>query len=74
METIARYVNLEKTYFSRLFHQKVGCGVAEYILNEKVKVAQNMLAYSEFSCTEIAQYLAFPLSKALDSIRGENLI
>lgn len=59
LETIARYVNLEKTYFSRLFHQEVGCGVAEYILNEKVKVAQNMLAYSEFSCTEIAQYLAF---------------
>ena len=59
LETIASYVNLEKTYFSKLFHREVGCRVSEYILNEKVKVAKNMLAYSEYTCTEIAEYLAF---------------
>lgn len=56
---VADYVGLERTYLCRLFHTQLGCSMNTYILHEKLKVAKNMLEYSDFSCTEIAEYLAF---------------
>lgn len=59
LKDVAAYVKLEPTYLSRLFKQETGYGISDYITKEKVKVARNMLEYSDYSCTEIAEYLAY---------------
>ena len=59
LKDIASYVKLEPTYLSRLFKQETGDGISDYITKEKVKVAKSMLEYSDYSCTEIAEYLAY---------------
>lgn len=56
---IADYVGLEISYLSKLFRREVGCTLVEYIHKKKIQVAQNMLVYSEYSCAEISQYLAY---------------
>lgn len=59
LQDIADYVKLERTYLSKLFHAETGMKISDYIIREKIHVAKNMLAYSEFTCTEIAEYLSF---------------
>lgn len=56
---VAAYVRLEPTYLSRLFKKETGYKLSDYITKEKVKVAKNMLEYSNYSCTQIAEYLAY---------------
>ena len=59
LESAAKAVGLEKTYFCRLFTQSVGMGFPHYVMQEKIKVACRMLEHSEYSCTEISEFLAF---------------
>lgn len=59
VKNVADYVGLDRTYFGKLFHRETGESVAKYIRSQKIQAAQNMLLYSDFSCAEIAQYLAF---------------
>ena len=56
---IANYLKLDRTYFCKLFKKETGTSVSEYIRHKKIQTAQNMLIYSDFSCSEIAQYLGF---------------
>ena len=60
LEELADYVKLNPAYFSRLFKKEVGIPVSTYIRRQKVETAKNMLAYSEFQVSQIAQILAFP--------------
>lgn len=59
LKDVASYVKLEPTYLSRLYKQETGDGISDYITKEKIKVAKSMLEYSDYSCTEIAEYLAY---------------
>lgn len=56
---MAEFVGVERSYLSKLFHKEVGQTVSDYIMEKKLQTARNMLLYSDFSCTEISQYLAF---------------
>ena len=56
---IAEFVGVERSYLSKLFHKEVGQTISDYIMEKKLQTARNMLLYSDFSCTEISQYLAF---------------
>lgn len=56
---IADYLGLDRTYFCKLFKKETGTSVSEYIRYKKIQTAQSMLIYSDFSCSEIAQYLGF---------------
>ena len=60
LEDLADYVKLNPAYFSRLFKKEMGIPVSTYIRRQKVETAKNMLAYSEFQVSQIAQILAFP--------------
>ncbi|MCR4687088.1 MAG: AraC family transcriptional regulator [Lachnospiraceae bacterium] len=60
LEELADYVKLNPAYFSRLFKKEMGIPVSTYIRRQKVETAKNMLAYSEFQVSQIAQILAFP--------------
>lgn len=59
VKNVADFIGLDKTYFGKLFRKETGQSVAEYIRSRKIQTAQNMLLYSDFTCAEIAQYLAF---------------
>lgn len=56
---VAEYVGLNENYFSRLFTKEVGTSVSHYILQRKLEVAQNMLKYSDYSCSQISELLCF---------------
>lgn len=56
---IADYVSLSTSYISRLFKKEVGVTITAYIAIKRVETAQNMLKYSDYSSSDIANYLAF---------------
>ncbi|MBO4887026.1 MAG: helix-turn-helix transcriptional regulator [Firmicutes bacterium] len=59
VEEVANAVGISRGYFSSLFKQELGIGVAEYILSKRMEAARNMLRYSDMSYAEISQVLAF---------------
>ena len=59
LEDIARDVRLDKCYLSRTFNRKEGMHLQEYIHRERIKVASNMLKYSDVPLASIASYLCF---------------
>lgn len=56
---LAEALNINPDYLSRLFHEKMGMTIIEYCKQEKVRLAQNQLIYSDYSLEEIAYYLGF---------------
>lgn len=59
LEQLADRVGLAPTYLSKLFHKEVGMTITAYILKKRIEASENMLKYSEYSCTEISNYLCF---------------
>jgi len=56
---IADYIHINDTYLSKLFKKETSMTIGEYIQAKKIEVAENMLKYSDYSCVDIANYLAF---------------
>lgn len=56
---IAPAIGLSRTYLSRLFHQAEGITVQQYIQKEKCRHAAQMLQYTDYSISQIAQYFGF---------------
>jgi len=56
---IAAFIGIDRAYLSKLFHKEVGMTISAYILEKKLKAAENMLLYENYSCTEISEYLSF---------------
>lgn len=52
-------VRLSPEYLSKLFHKEVGLPVTKYITLKKIEAAKKMLRYSDYSCSEISNYLCF---------------
>ena len=59
LKEIADYAELSETYFSALFKKETGETVSEFIQKSRVREAQSLLQYSDYSLMEIAQYLGF---------------
>src|SRR5665647_451332 len=59
VSTLAKHVKRNSTYLSKLFRAETGKSVSGYIRDKKIEAAQNMLKYSDFSCLNIGNYLAF---------------
>ncbi len=59
LEQLAEWVGLAPTYLSKLFHKEVGITISAYVIKKRIEVAQNMLKFSEYSSTEISNYLCF---------------
>lgn len=59
VQQVAEGLYLNPNYLSTIFRRSEGKTILRYILEEKVKTAQNMLVCSEYSHSEIASYLGF---------------
>lgn len=59
LKDIADNAGLSETYFSALFKKETGDTVSEFIQKSRVKEAQRMIRYSDYSLNEIGTYLGF---------------
>ncbi len=57
---LAEHVGIHPSYLSRLFKAETGLSITEYIQNKKIDTAKNMLIYSDYSPSQIANVLSFP--------------
>ena len=60
LEDLAEALRLSPTYLSRLFKKETGGCLQDFINEERVFRAANLLLYSELSLSEIAAYVHFP--------------
>jgi YesN/AraC family two-component response regulator len=74
---IADEIHINANYLSGIFKEYEGISIREFIIREKVKLAQNMLIYSDYSYIEIAAYLGFSsqshLGKHFKNITGKTM-
>ena len=56
---LSELVQLSPEYLSKLFHTEVGTTISKYISQKKIEAAKKMLRYSEYSCSEISNYLCY---------------
>lgn len=60
LEDIAGSLGISPTYLSKLFKKETGQRLQDYINEERVYRASNLLIYSPLSLQEIAEYVNFP--------------
>ena len=56
---LAAHTGLNESYLSVLFKKETGMSISEYIRRRRVEAAEGMLRYSDYSCSDIGNYLAF---------------
>ena len=59
VQEIAEALHVHPTYLGTVFHREEGVSLYQYIINEKIRLAKNLLVYSSYSYLEIAHYLGF---------------
>lgn len=59
LDELADNLNISKNYLSALFKKEMGMTVSDYIRSLKIEKACNMLKFSDYSLSEIANYLDF---------------
>ena len=65
---VAKALAVHPNYLNRIFKQAETITVHDHILQEKVKLARNMLAYSDHSYSDIASFLGFASQSHLGNI------
>lgn len=56
---LGQKIGVNTSYLSDLFHKVEGTTIQQYICKEKIRLAENMLRYSDYEVKEIASYLSF---------------
>lgn len=56
---MASDLSMNRTYLSQLFKSQTGTTLRDYIRNERLRAAENLLKYSEESVGQIAEYMQF---------------
>lgn len=59
LDTLAEYLDLNKTYLCKLFKNETGLTIGDYTKKLKVEAAGNMLIYSDYSPSDISNYFSF---------------
>lgn len=59
VQNIAEELGINPNYLSELFHKCENISLTDFIRQEKINLAKNLLIYSKYSYTEIASYLGF---------------
>jgi len=58
-EMLADYVHLNPAYLSRLFKKETGMSITDYLLNERMRIAKELIVSSTIPIFEIAQKLGY---------------
>ena len=56
---VSAFAGVTQNHLCKLFKKETGKSISEFIREEKVKAAANMLKFSEYSYGEIAEYFGF---------------
>ena len=56
---VALELNMNQIYLERIFREEEGISISQYILNEKMVKAKNLLKYSDKSISDISNYLGY---------------
>ncbi len=56
---ISEAAGLSETYLSRLFHKETGTSITDYIISKRIDAAKNLLIFTEYSTSEISNFLNF---------------
>ncbi|MDE7121906.1 MAG: AraC family transcriptional regulator [Oscillospiraceae bacterium] len=64
IKTLAKLVGLNPSYLSRLFKHEIGVSIKQYIINERMRQAEDLLKYSDMSYLEISVALGFSSQSA----------
>lgn len=59
LEDVSRAAGISACYLSRLFRKETGMSIVDYIQKERIEAARNMLFYSEYTASQIGEYLCF---------------
>ena len=59
LSDLAEQVSLEKIYFSKKFKTLTGMSPMEYVRNERIEKAKELIIFSTMSITQISQHLGF---------------
>lgn len=58
-EMLAEYVHLNPAYLSRLFKKEVGMSITDYLLNERMQIAKELIVHSTIPISDIAQTIGY---------------
>jgi len=56
---IAAKLKMNANYLSELFAAQERISISDFIMQERIRVARDLLLYSDYSCGDIAEYLCF---------------
>lgn len=59
LETVSEAAGISPCYLSRVFRQETGMSIVDYIQKERIEAACNMLSYSDYTASQIGEYLCF---------------
>ena len=59
IEALAQYTGKNATYLCGLFKKEMNTTIGNFILSKRIEAAENMLKFSDYSATDICNYLAF---------------
>lgn len=59
LKELSEVAALSPNYLASLFKKEKGITIQEYIRSRRIEAAKNMLIYSNYSSTEIGEFLAF---------------
>lgn len=68
VEDIAQTIGLNRCYLSKRFHESEGISIQDYITNEKIRVAKNMLKYSDADIAMIGEWLCYHSQSRFGSV------
>ena len=59
LEKVSQAAGISACYLSRMFRKETGISIVNYIQKERIEAACNMLVYSEYTASQIGEYLCF---------------
>lgn len=71
VDIIANHLKTAPTYLSKLFSKELNMPISAYIREQRLEAAANMLQYSNFEISEIAEYFQFSSQSHFTSLFQE---
>ncbi|MBQ8678858.1 MAG: helix-turn-helix domain-containing protein [Treponema sp.] len=59
LEDLAEASSMSSSYISKIFHAEVGITIAQYVQKKRVEAAKNLLSITDYSVSDISNYLQF---------------